>query len=90
MYIDIDVHHGDGVEEAFYLSNRVCTVSFHEFGNGFFPGSGGLDSIGEGEGKYFKINVPLLQGMDDFTYIELFKNLVGKTIEIFRPSVIVC
>lgn len=60
MYIDIDVHHGDGVEEAFYLSNRVCTISFHEFGNGFFPGTGGLDSIGEGEGKYFKINVPLL------------------------------
>lgn len=38
LYIDIDVHHGDGVEEAFYLSNRVMTVSFHEFGNNFFPG----------------------------------------------------
>ena len=37
MYIEIDVHHGDGVEEAFYLTNRVCTLSFHEFGDSFFP-----------------------------------------------------
>lgn len=77
LYIDIDVHHGDGVEEAFYLTNRVMTVSFHEFGNNFFPGifyknndniynifnfsigTGGLGSIGEGDGLYHAINVPL-------------------------------
>jgi len=40
LYVDIDVHHGDGVEEAFYTTNRVLTVSFHEFGDGFFPGTG--------------------------------------------------
>lgn len=43
IYIDIDVHHGDGVEEAFYLSNRVMTVSFHQYGEDFFPGTGGLN-----------------------------------------------
>lgn len=53
LYIDIDVHHGDGVEEAFFLTPRVMTVSFHEFGDDFFPGSGNIDSIGEG----FIINI---------------------------------
>ena len=46
LYLDIDVHHGDGVEEAFYNTNRVMTVSFHEFDEDFFPGTGPLDSIG--------------------------------------------
>jgi acetoin utilization deacetylase AcuC-like enzyme len=40
LYLDVDVHHGDGVEEAFYTTDRVMTVSFHMFGNGFFPGTG--------------------------------------------------
>lgn len=40
LYIDIDIHHGDGVQEAFYLTDRVMTVSFHKFGNYFFPGTG--------------------------------------------------
>lgn len=41
LYIDIDIHHGDGVEEAFYTTNRVMTVSFHKFGD-FFPGTGDI------------------------------------------------
>lgn len=41
LYIDIDVHHGDGVEEAFYTTDRVMTVSFHKYGE-FFPGTGEL------------------------------------------------
>ena len=40
LYIDIDIHHGDGVQEAFYLTDRVMTVSFHKYGNFFFPGTG--------------------------------------------------
>ena len=47
IYVDVDVHHGDGVEDAFFLSNRVMTVSFHEYGDGFFPGTGNIDCIGE-------------------------------------------
>lgn len=42
LYIDIDIHHGDGVQEAFYLTDRVMTVSFHKYGNYFFPGTGVL------------------------------------------------
>lgn len=47
VYVDIDVHHGDGVEEAFYTTNRVMTVSFHKFGN-FFPGTGDIKDCGVG------------------------------------------
>ena len=47
---------GDGVEEAFYLTNRVLTLSFHQYGDDFFPGSGSLESCGFGEGKYHSIN----------------------------------
>ncbi|CAG2109130.1 unnamed protein product, partial [Medioppia subpectinata] len=59
LYIDIDVHHGDGVEEAFYVTDRVMTVSFHKFGKNFFPETGDLKDIGAERGKYYAINVPL-------------------------------
>lgn len=50
LYIDIDVHHGDGVEEAFYTTDRVMTISFHQYGE-FFPGTGELRDTGIGKGK---------------------------------------
>ena len=50
LYIDIDIHHGDGVEEAFYLTDRVMTVSFHRYGDFFFPGTGAL---GDGASLFF-------------------------------------
>ena len=49
LYVDIDIHHGDGVEEAFLTTNRVMTVSFHKYGDSFFPGTGDLESIGKQE-----------------------------------------
>jgi histone deacetylase 1/2 len=48
LYIDVDVHHGNGVEEAFFTSNRVMSVNFHEYRDGFFPGTGNLMDIGKG------------------------------------------
>jgi len=51
LYIDIDVHHGDGVQEAFYLTDRVFTVSFHKYGDNFFPGTGDMNEIGTKGGK---------------------------------------
>ena len=59
LYIDIDIHHGDGVEEAFYTTDRVMTVSFHKYGGEFFPGTGDLRDIGVGRGKYYSLNVLL-------------------------------
>ena len=57
LYIDIDVHHGDGVEEAFYLTNRVLTLSLHKFGS-FFPGTGCIKDKGHTEGMNYSVNVP--------------------------------
>src|SRR4029077_18611982 len=64
LYIDIDVHHGDGVEEAFYTTDRVMTVSFHKYGE-YFPGTGELRDIGVGQGKYYAVNFPLRDGIED-------------------------
>ena len=50
LYIDIDIHHGDGVEEAFYTADRVMTLSFHKYGD-FFPGTGAIADVGHGRGK---------------------------------------
>ena len=49
LYVDIDIHHGDGVEEAFLTTDRVMTVSFHKFGAAFFPGTGDLANCGSGQ-----------------------------------------
>eukprot|EP01080_Neovahlkampfia_damariscottae_P010255 gene10255-2674_t len=88
VYIDIDVHHGDGVEEAFYATDRVMTVSFHKYGD-FFPGTGNIKDTGAGVGKYCAVNVPLKDGIDDETYPTIFKPVIAKVMEVFRPEAIV-
>ena len=85
LYLDIDVHHGDGVEEAFYLSNRCMTVSFHQYGDDFFPGTGGLFEQGEGDGKKFALNIPLKPGISDDAFYELFKDVMTGVMGKFRP-----
>ncbi|ODV63807.1 histone deacetylase RPD3 [Ascoidea rubescens DSM 1968] len=88
LYVDIDVHHGDGVEEAFYTTDRVMTCSFHKYGE-FFPGTGELRDIGVSKGKYHAVNVPLRDGIDDATYKSVFEPIIGKIIEWYQPSAIV-
>ena len=66
LYIDIDIHHGDGVEEAFYTTDRVMTVSFHKFGE-YFPGTGDLKDVGAQKGKYYSLNFPLRDGETSIT-----------------------
>ncbi|KAF6141104.1 hypothetical protein GIB67_006549 [Kingdonia uniflora] len=82
LYVDFDIHHGDGVEEAFYTTDRVMTVSFHKFGD-YFP------DIGHGKGKYYSLNVPLDDGIDDESYQSLFKPIMEKVMEVFRPGAVV-
>ncbi|CUS24979.1 LAQU0S23e00320g1_1 [Lachancea quebecensis] len=88
LYIDIDVHHGDGVEEAFYTTDRVMTCSFHKYGE-FFPGTGELRDTGVGKGKYYSVNVPLRDGIDDTTYKSVFEPVIGKIMEWYQPSAVV-
>lgn len=89
MYLDIDVHHGDGVQEAFYLTDRVMTVSFHKYGNHFFPGTGDQYEIGTKNGKYYSVNVPLKDGINDATYHEVFKPVMDGIMKYYRPTAIV-
>lgn len=95
LYVDIDLHHGDGVEKAFEESDRVMTVSFHKYGllprNGaqFFPGTGKLEDIGSGSGKGYSVNVPLKSGITDDSYQSIFKPIMTAVMEHFRPSAVV-
>jgi acetoin utilization protein AcuC len=88
-YIDIDAHHGDGVQDAFYRSDRVLTVSLHEWGRFLFPGSGMVGDIGEGPGKGYAVNVPLMPNTDDITYLEAFREVVPPLVERFEPDIMV-
>ncbi|XP_007452653.1 PREDICTED: histone deacetylase 2 [Lipotes vexillifer] len=88
LYIDIDIHHGDGVEEAFYTTDRVMTVSFHKYGE-YFPGTGDLRDIGAGKGKYYAVNFPMRDGIDDESYGQIFKPIISKVMEMYQPSAVV-
>jgi histone deacetylase 1/2 len=71
LYIDIDCHHGDGVEEAFYTTDRVMTCSFHRFGE-YFPGTGTQEDRGRAKGKGYAVNVPLKDGITDEAFKSVF------------------
>ncbi|KAI9729111.1 MAG: histone deacetylase [Chrysothrix sp. TS-e1954] len=88
LYIDIDVHHGDGVEEAFYTTDRVMTVSFHKYGE-YFPGTGELRDVGVGPGKYYAVNFPLRDGIDDVSYKNIFEPIIQKVMDWYQPGAIV-
>ncbi|KAK6077142.1 Histone deacetylase RPD3 [Seiridium cupressi] len=88
LYIDIDVHHGDGVEEAFYTTDRVMTVSFHKYGE-YFPGTGELRDIGIGQGKYYAVNFPLRDGIDDSSYKSVFEPVIASVMEFYQPDAVV-
>lgn len=88
-YIDLDVHHGDGVQQAFYGTNQVLTISLHESGNSLFPGTGYEYEIGEGKGEGFSVNLPFPAYSDDETYLWAFEETVPELIESFRPDIIV-
>lgn len=88
LYIDIDVHHGDGVEEAFYTTDRVMTVSFHKYGE-YFPGTGELRDIGIGSGKYYAVNFPLRDGIDDDSYKNIFEPIIKAVMDWYQPGAIV-
>ncbi|OXV09870.1 hypothetical protein Egran_02367 [Elaphomyces granulatus] len=88
LYIDIDVHHGDGVEEAFYTTDRVMTVSFHKYGE-YFPGTGELRDIGVGQGKHYAVNFPLRDGIDDISYRSIFEPVIKNVMEWYRPEAVV-
>jgi acetoin utilization protein AcuC len=88
-YIDIDAHHGDGVQAAFYDTDKVLTISLHETGETLFPGTGFERETGEGTGKGYSVNIPLPPEAGDELFVRAFTEAVPQRIEQFRPDVIV-
>jgi len=88
-YIDIDAHHGDGVQEAFYATDKVLTISLHETGRVLFPGGGFEEELGTGEGKGYSVNVPMPPSSDDELFVYAFDEIVPPLIKKFRPDIVV-
>ena len=89
LYLDVDVHHGDGVAYAFYERCDVMTISLHQSPKTLFPGTGFEDEIGTGNGKGYCVNVPLPIGTYDDAYMLAVKTVVLPLIRAFKPDVFV-
>jgi acetoin utilization protein AcuC len=87
-YVDIDVHHGDGVQNAFYDSDRVLTISLHQDPRTLFPGTGFVDEIGRGAGTGFSVNVPLPPLTFDEAYLRAFEAIVPALLRRFSPDIV--
>jgi acetoin utilization deacetylase AcuC-like enzyme/acyl-CoA hydrolase/RimJ/RimL family protein N-acetyltransferase len=88
-YIDIDAHHGNGVQDAYYRDDRVLTISLHQSGKTLYPWSGFENEIGEDIGEGFNINIPLPVETDDDAYEKVFNRIVPAAVEVFAPTVVV-
>ncbi len=88
-YVDIDVHHGDGVQVAFYDDPRVLTISLHQDPRTLFPGTGFPSEVGRGEAEGTSVNVALPPGTDDAQWLRAFRAVVPGAVRTFRPDVLV-
>lgn len=88
-YVDVDVHHGDGVQQILYEDRRVMTISFHESGKYLFPGTGDVHELGSGVGRGLKLNVPLEPLTEGASYLEVFEQVVPLALSRFRPAALV-
>ena len=88
-YIDIDAHHGDGVQAAFYNTDKVLTISIHETGEVLFPGTGFENETGRGKGEGYSVNIPMPPYSDEELFIHAFNEIVPPLINKFRPDVVV-
>jgi acetoin utilization protein AcuC len=88
-YVDVDVHHGDGVEAIFADEPRVMTISVHESGRYLFPGTGFAHEIGEGAARGTIANLPLPPSTTDDLYLPAFDAVVPKLVRAFEPEVLV-
>ena len=88
-YVDIDVHHGDGVQELFFDDPSVLTISLHESGRTLFPGTGYTDEIGVGAGEGYAVNLPFAPYTEDTTWIEAWRASALPILKAFDPEAIV-
>ncbi|KAG0254084.1 Histone deacetylase 8 [Actinomortierella ambigua] len=89
VYIDLDVHHGDGVEKAFQYSDKVLTISLHHFAKGFFPGTGDGDRHKSPQKTKAVVNLPLQSGLTGERLFHIFESLVDPVVASFGPAAVV-
>ena len=89
LFLDIDVHHCDGVQDAFFARRDVMTVSLHESGKTLFPGTGFESEIGEGEGTGYSVNIPLPVGTYDAVYMRAFREAALPVMRAYDPDVVI-
>ena len=88
FYVDIDVHHGDGVQAGLYETDRTMTVSIHESGQWLFPGTGGPAETGIGDGEDYSVNIPLAPYTDDHLWHQAFDAIIPDLARAFEPDLI--
>ena len=88
-YVDVDVHHGDGVQAMFWDDPRVLTISIHETGAALFPGTGFADEIGGPKAQGYAVNVALPPGTGDNAWLRAFHAVVPQLLEAFDPQFLV-
>lgn len=89
LFLDVDVHHCDGVQEAFYRRRDVLTLSFHQDGRTLFPGTGRVEDLGAGDGTGYSLNIPLPPGTGDEAYLRAFRAVGPPLIDAYQPDAIV-
>ena len=88
-YLDVDAHHGDGVQWLHYDDPNVLTISLHETGRYLFPGTGFTFELGRGEGLGTSLNVPLEPFTEDASFLEATERVIGPALAWFKPDVLV-
>jgi len=86
MIVDWDAHHGNGTQDTFYGDPEVLYVSLHQYPH--YPGSGWVDEVGKGDGKYFTINFPFPPGTGEQEYMEAFSSVVIPAGLRFKPDLL--
>ncbi|TFH11005.1 MAG: acetoin utilization protein AcuC [Candidatus Thorarchaeota archaeon] len=89
LYFDIDAHHGDGVQNAFYRSKDILTISIHQTGKTLFPGTGFVYETGGAEGTGYSINVPVIPGAGSLELIKIYNEIVRPLFESYKPNLLV-
>ncbi|MFX1605797.1 MAG: acetoin utilization protein AcuC [Promethearchaeota archaeon] len=89
LYFDFDAHHGDGVQNAFYRSKDVLTISVHQTGKTLFPGSGFIYETGGVEGVGYSVNIPLMPGAGTPELIRVLDDVVVPLFESFKPDLLI-
>lgn len=89
LYVDIDAHHGNGVQDAFYDRDDVLVISFHQSGETLYPWSGFENEMGEGKGIGYTVNLPLSEYTDDEAYVRAFREIYPPLVKAFNPGCVV-